>query len=193
MRRRVLLLAGLPALASCAGPPLTIYTLALPPATGPDPQLGRKPVVIAVSRITLQSDVDGTDIILRDGTVLRRSLTGRWGTRLSTGIAQRLADRLAERYTQALVTTSPLTDAPDVTLRINVSRLDIAADGTAVLEADWLVIPRNPRLPERQQRTRIVLQAPVATDADVVAVTGTLTDRLAEAVAQGIVREAARS
>jgi uncharacterized protein len=85
------------------------------------------------------------------------------------------------------VTTSPLSDTPTVSIRINVSRLDIGADGTAVLEADWMVVPASQRLPVRQQRVRVALQGPVATDQDVVTLTGQLADGLAAAIDAGAV------
>jgi hypothetical protein len=175
-------------LAACAGPPLTTYTLTLPPPSGPETPLGRRPAVIAVSQITLPNDVDSNDIILRDGSVLRRSMTGRWGSRLSVGMTARLTGRLAARYPQALVTSAPLTDAPSVSVRIAISRLDISADGLAVLEADWIVVPANPRAPIRQERTRIALEGPVATDQDIVTLTGQLVDRLATGIDVGTPR-----
>ncbi|MBS0639374.1 MAG: membrane integrity-associated transporter subunit PqiC [Proteobacteria bacterium] len=173
------------ALAGCAGPPLSTYTLSLPPSPAAEAPLGPAPKVIAVSRVVLQSDMDGTDMILRDGSVLRRSLTGRWGSRLSVGMTDRLTERLAARYPRAVVTTTPLTDAPTVSIRVTVGRFDIDTAGNAVLEAAWLIVPANPKLPVRQDRTRITLQAPVATDQDVVDVTGALVDRLAARIDPG--------
>ena len=180
MRRRSLVGFGAAAmLAGCAGPPLALYTLSLPAPTGPEAPLSGKPFVIAVSRILLPTDVDGTDLILRDGPTLRRSLTGRWASRLSVGMTNRLTERLAARYPQALVTSSPLTDTPAATVRVNVTRLDIGTDGSAILYAEWVVVPANPRLPVHQQRARIALQGAVGTDPDIVALTGALVDRLA--------------
>ena len=175
-------------LAGCAGPPLTIYTLALPPSTGPDTPLGKKPWVIAISRVTLPNDVDGSDILVRDGSVLRRSMTGRWGSRLSVGVTARLADRLAARFPQALVTVTPLTDTPNVSIRININRLDIEADGTGVLDADWMVVAANSHIPVRQQRVRITQQGSVTTDADIVNLLGALIDALAADIDPGTLR-----
>ena len=176
---------GLPAfvavalLTACAGPKLVTYTLTLPPATTPDTLLARKPMVISVSAITVPNDVDGTDVIVRDGSILRRSPAGRWASRLSVGVTSRVAERLAERYPQMLVTTTPASDTPTMSIRINISRLDVGADGTGVLEADWTTVPADPRQPEGQQRVRIVQSGSVATDADVVALVGQLIDALA--------------
>ncbi|MFL5283403.1 MAG: membrane integrity-associated transporter subunit PqiC [Rhodopila sp.] len=175
-------------MAACAGPALNIYTLSLPASSGPEPPIGGKPTVIAVSRMTLQNDVDGTDLMLRDGSTLRRSLTGRWASRLSVAMTNRLTERLAARYPRALVTSSPLTDTAALSIRINVSRLDINTDGSAVMDADWLVVPANTRLPVRQERSRLALQGSVATDPDIVALTGALVDRLASDIDVGAVR-----
>jgi uncharacterized protein len=166
-------------LTSCAGPRLITYTLTLPPATTPDTLLVRKPIVISVSAINVPNDVDGTDIIVRDGSVLQRSRTGRWASRLSDGVTSRLAERLAERYPQMLVTTTPVSDTPAVSIRINVSRLDIGADGTGVLEADWTTVPADPRQPERRRRVPLVQTVSSPPHADVVALVGQLIDALA--------------
>ncbi len=186
-RRGLFALAGGSVVASCAAPPLSLYTLSLPAAAGPEAPLGGKPAVIAVTRLTLPSDVDGTDLILRDGSTLKRSLTGRWASRLSVGMTTRLTERLAARYPRALVTASPLTEAPAVSIRIAITRLDISTDGSAVMDAEWVVVPANPRVPVRQQRARIALQGAVATDADIVALTGALVDRLAADIDVGAI------
>jgi len=179
-------------LVGCAGPKLVTYTLTLPPTTTPERMLPRKPLVISVPAITVPNDLDGTDIIVRDGSVLQRSRAGRWASRLSVGVTARLAERLAERYPQAVVTTTPVSDTPALSIRINISRLDVGADGTGVLEADWTIVPGNPRQPERQQRVRIVQSGAVATDADVVALLGQLVDALAADIDAGPLPAASR-
>ena len=101
-------------LASCATPPLTLYTLGAPPIAADTAPLGRRPVVIAVARVTVPDELDTEDIVVRDGSTLRRSTRGRWASRLSLGITDRLTERLAERRPDALVTDRPLTDTPSV-------------------------------------------------------------------------------
>ena len=82
-----------PLLASCAGPPLTLYTLdTLGPASDAAP-LGRRALVIEVSRVSLPNAFDTEDILVRHGSVLQRSAQGRWASRLSAGITGLLAAR----------------------------------------------------------------------------------------------------
>ena len=84
-------------------------------------------MVIAVSRITLPNDVDGTDIILRDGSVLRRSLHRAVGQP-----PVRRHDYAADGTAGGALSAgagddAPMTDTPAVSVRIAISRLDIGA------------------------------------------------------------------
>ena len=60
------------------------------------------------------------DIIVRDGSTLHRSRQGRWASRLSLGITDRLTERLAQRWPRALVTDRPLTDRLRTRVLINI-------------------------------------------------------------------------
>jgi uncharacterized protein len=172
-------------LAACAAPPLTLYTLATPSHRADAPPLGRAPVVIAVGRVTIQDELDTSDIVVRDGSTLRRSPLGRWASRLSLGITDRLTERLAQRYPNALVTDRPLTDTPSERILVNIGRLDVTTAGVATLDADWMVVPRNPARPTRRNRLHVSVTGPVATDQDVVTLVGVLLDRLAGAIDAG--------
>ena len=171
-------------LASCASPPLTLYTLGTSPASDAVP-LGARPVVIAIARVTMPDDLDTEDIVVRDGSTLRRSTKGRWASRLSLGITDRLTQRLAERRPDALVTDRPLSDAPTDRIQVNIGRLDVTSAGIATLDADWMIVPRNPRVPTRRDRGHFTASGPVATDADVVALLGKVLDQLAAAMKIG--------
>ena len=177
----LLLLCGI--LAACAAPALTLYTLGAPPAASPADSLGRTPVVIALARVSIQDDLDTEDIVVRDGSVLRRSHRGRWASRLSMGITDRLTQRLAARYPGALVTDRPLSDTPADRVLINIGRLDVTSAGVATLDADWLVVPRDANAPTERNRAGFSMAGPVATDQDVVALIGALVDKLADAIA----------
>jgi uncharacterized protein len=170
-------------LTCCSSPPLTLYTLGAPPAASDATPLGRKPVVIAVARVTVPDELDSEDILVRDGSKLRRSLLGRWATRLSLGVTDRLTDRLAERHPDALVTERPLTETPSYRILVNISRLEVNAAGIATLDADWMVVPRDAAMPPLRDRGHFSLSGPVATDQDVVTLMETLVDQLADAIA----------
>lgn len=172
-------------LASCGAPPLTLYTLGTASQGGEARPLGRTSVVIAVARVTIPDELDMTDIVVRDGSTLRRSALGRWASRLSLGITDRLTERLGQRYPDALVTDRPLTEAPSERVLVNIGRLDVSTAGVATLEADWMVVPRDPARPTRRNRLHVSVTGPVATDQDVVTLVGTLLDRLAGAIDAG--------
>jgi hypothetical protein len=174
-------------LTTCAAPPLTLFTLGTPPAEGATAPLGRAPlgkvpVVIAVARVTIPDDLDTADVVVREDSTLRRSSLGRWASRLSLGITDRVTERLGQRYPSALVTDRPLTETPSARVLINIGRLDVSASGMATLDADWLVVPRDPRKPSRRNRVHVSLAGPAATDQDVVTLMGKLVDTLAAAV-----------
>jgi uncharacterized lipoprotein YmbA len=167
---------------SCAAPTLTLYTLDAPGMTIEQAPLGDKPVVIAVARVTVPDQLDTEDIVVRDGSTLRRSRLGRWASRLSLGITDRLTERLAAQRPDALVTDRPLTQTPTERILINISRLDVTAAGTAVLDADWLIVPRDPAEPTRRDRGQFSVTGPLGTDQDVVTLVGLVVDKLAGAI-----------
>ncbi len=166
-------------LAACAAPPLTLYTLETTPSPMAALPLGKKPLVIAVARITIPDELDTENIVIRDGNTLRRSTQGRWGTRLSLGITGRLTQRLAERRPDALVTDRPLTETPAYRVLINISRLDITPAGEATCDADWLIVPQDSAKPARRDRAHLTATGRAATDQEVVTLISTVLDQLA--------------
>jgi uncharacterized protein len=179
-------LLGYLLLGACTPPPLTLYTLGPPPEARPaGAQLGKKPVVIAVARVTIPDELDTEDIMVRDGSVLRRSSLGRWASRLSLGITDRLTSRLAARNPTALVTDRPLADVPSERVLINISRLDVSSASGITLDADWMVVPHDTSLPARRDRVHLTATGPVTTDQDVVSLLGGALDRLAESINLG--------
>ncbi len=167
---------------ACAAPGLTLYTLTAP--AGGDGALppGGHLVVVAVGRVTVPDEIDTEDLFVRDGSMLRRSSVGRWASRLSLGVTDRLSERLGERRRDLLVTARPLTETPAYRVLVNAGRLEVSAAGVAVMEADWLVVPANGRMPLERNRGVFTATGTVVTDAGVVALVGGLVDRLAEAI-----------
>jgi uncharacterized lipoprotein YmbA len=180
------LLVGCLGLATCAPPPLTVYTLDVPLAARAAAPGGTPVVVIAVARVTIPDELDTEDLVVRDGSTLSRSRQGRWSSRLSLGITARLTGRLAERYPQALVTDRPLTETPTDRVLVNIGRLEVTTAGAASMDADWLVVPRDTAAPSRRERAHITAQGATTgaagTDAGVVALLGNMLDQLAAAI-----------
>ena len=180
------LAAGL-LLVSCAAPPVTLYTLAVSPLAGPASPLARQPTVIAVTRVRLPDYLDSQEILVRHGTVLDPSHTGRWASRLSLSVTETLTARLARTNPDALVTDQPQSATPTYRLLIDISRFDLAigdtsAQGTVTLEANWLIVPTDAALAERRNRVRIELAGPMRSDAEVVVLTSLALTRLATAI-----------
>jgi uncharacterized lipoprotein YmbA len=171
---------------SCGAPPLTLYTLGGPTTASdpppPRPPLGRKPTVIEIVRVTIPDEIDTEDILVRSGSTLRRSERGRWASRLSLGITDRLTGRLAASRPDALVTDRLQGEVPTYRVLINISRLDVITGGVATLEADWLIAPHDPATPTRRNRARFTVTGPVATDQQVVTLEEKLLDQLAGAI-----------
>lgn len=172
-------------LASCGAPPLTVYTLGPPATASVAAPLGPAAVVIAVTRVSIPDELDTEDIVVRDASTLRRSRSGRWASRLSLGITDRLTQRLAERRPDALVTDRPLNETPTERVMVNISRLDVTAARVATLDADWLIVRRGTTAPPRHDRAHFSAIGPVATDQDVVTLVGKLLDQLAGAIEIG--------
>jgi len=170
-------------LSDCAAPAVTLYTLGVPSAAPDTVPLGSKPVVIAIARVSLPDELDTEDLFVRDGSMLRRSHQGRWASRLSLGITDRLTERLMRRRPDALVTDRPLTETPAYRVLINIGRLDVSTDGRATLDADWLVVPNDATLPALRDRGHFAIAGSVATDQDIVTLVGLVVDRLADAIA----------
>jgi len=169
-------------LGACAAPSLSVYTLRTPATAHDRPPLGKTPVVIAVSRVTIPDELDTEDIVVRDGMTLRRSRLGRWASRLSLGITDRITQRLAARYPGALVTDRPLTATATDRVLINISRFDVGTTGATTLDADWVVVPHDPAKPTRRDRLHVATTGSVASDQDVVSLMGASLDRLAGAI-----------
>ena len=175
------------ALAACAAPPVTLYTLDQASPGAADLPLGQRPTVIVLDRVTLPDYLDTQDIVVRRGAVVETSHRGRWASRLSLEVGQLLAARLGRTRPAALVTDQPQTSAPSYRIAVDIGRLDLAGaagstQGAATLEADWQIIPRDAAAPILRDRTHIEVTGPIATDRDVVALETAVLTRLAGAI-----------
>jgi len=169
-------------LAACAGPPLVLYTLGAGQASAEGGGLPSVPMIIAVDRIAIPEELDSEDILVRAGASLLRSAHGRWASRLSTEMTNRVTAQLAQRRPDALVTSAPQRQTPTYRIIITLSRFDITADGQAIVVADWLIVPKDPAEAARRDRTAFTTYGPVANDLDVVLLEGKALDRLSDAI-----------
>ena len=167
---------------SCASPPLSLYTLEPSDTLSRAVPLKNKAMVIEIRRVAIPDFLDTQDILVRDGNTLQRSTHGRWASRLSFGITHYLTGLLAARRPDALVTDQPQTEAPNERIFIVINTLDVTSAGTATLEADWTIVPRNPGLPTRRQRGRFSASGSVASDQDVVTLMQMVLTQLAAAI-----------
>ncbi len=173
-------------LASCAAPPVTLYSLGASEVRGALAPLRPQSTVIELARVTLPDYLDTQDILVNRGSALASSHTGRWASRLSLGVTDLLAGRLAQSRPEALVTDQPQSTAPSYRLLVNISRLDVvaesAASGRASLDADWLIVPRDPARATARDRIRLSTTGPAGTDQEVVALETALFSKLADAI-----------
>jgi cholesterol transport system auxiliary component len=170
-------------LAGCAAaPPLRLYTLGDPPLSEDAPPLPREATVIEVDRLSLPDDLDSDDILLRNGNFLERSPTGRWASPLSVLATDLVTSRLARRAPDALVTDQWPAKSPDYQVMIHVARLDVTANGLAVMDANWQILAGASGKRALQNRVEIRLTGPTTTDSDIVRLETALFERLADAI-----------
>ena len=179
--------AALASVAACASPPVTLYVLgAAGGGSGAEPGTTRSgPMVIELARLSLPDYLDNEDIVVRQGSTLQVSHTGRWASRLSEGATALITARLAQTRPGVLVTRQTQAVTPAYRIRINISRFDVATAGSTVdasLDADWSIVPGDPGRAPRRDRTHLSASGPGGSDQDVVAIQTTLLSRLADAI-----------
>ena len=168
---------------SCASPPLNLYTLeASDAAARVTPSVG-KVKVVEIRRAAVPDFLDNQDILVRRGSTLVRSSQGRWASRLSLGATHFVTGQLAQRRPDILITDQPQIEPPDYQVFLTISTLDVRATGTATMEADWLIVPRNAALPSQRKRGGFSATGSTATDQDVVSLNTALLQQLTDAIA----------
>ncbi|WP_323990209.1 PqiC family protein [Nguyenibacter sp. L1] len=168
--------------AGCASPPVRFYTLGAPAiAAGAEPAgpVGPAARTVTVDRVVLPDYLDGQDLVVRTGNRILRSDRGRWASRLSLGATDLITARLGQARSDLFVTDQPQVLPAAWRLAVNVSRLDVTRDGTASLDADWSIIPHDPRAPILHQRAFVTRDGSAATDDDTARLTEAVLDQLA--------------
>jgi len=123
------------ALAGCAGgPPVRTFVLsaALDPQTYP------------VQPVLLPDYLDTEEILVRNGLhELQASATGRWGERLSAGIAHSLSAALVLRLPGYRLEPGRPRDKAARQVIVDVEAFDVWRDGHCALSASWTILERE--------------------------------------------------
>lgn len=180
------LLCGCALLTSCASPPLRLYTLGMPSDQAVrQPHLPRAST-IEISRTVIPDYLDSQDIVLRNGEEIVRSPKSRWATRLSLGITDLITNQIATFHPNELITDQPLADAATLRVQVNISRLDVDANGSVVLDANWAVLPQDPNKPLIRDRVHLSETGDVSTDAAIATLMRKVIIELANHVNQSV-------
>lgn len=142
--------------AACSStPPRRIYVLT--PSINPTTAIVQEPTQdggqtaqkqrLEVRRILVPDYLDNTDILMRSGSnEVKASATGRWGERVSLGLAHALGADLAVRMPLYSIVWDDASNAQQQ-LRITIDALDLLRDGRCVLSANWSIVDRDSSIP----------------------------------------------
>jgi uncharacterized lipoprotein YmbA len=148
---------------------------------------------IELMPVTIPDYLDTTDIMLRSGaSELTASPTGRWGERLSAGLARSLAADLQSRLPTTLVTLTAPFDKKLRRATVDVEAFDIWPDGHCVLTARWTILDADGQTVLISARASFVTPAQtaggVAGDAAIVASVSSAVGQLADQIAAAAAR-----
>jgi len=189
-----LLAVGLLALAGCgSGPPPRVYVLgaAADATRGVTSEAGLP--VMQLKPVSLPDYLDTTDIQLRDGgNELKSSTTGRWGERLSVGIAGALREDLTRRVPGVVVALTEPVQTPTYSLLVNIDAFDIHPDGTCVLAVRWTILGEDNKTILANRKATIIADvrrsSSGTTDEAVVMAMGGAVNQLADHIAVDLSR-----
>jgi uncharacterized lipoprotein YmbA len=171
-------------LASCSSPSPALYTLEAPP--GPVRRAG--PKVMELRAIALARYLERSQIV-RSSENFRVDVLPNdwWAEPLDAMIGRVLARALTQRLPGSTIylENSAISAEPDVTLQVNIQRLDQGSDGAVHLIAQYAAVRRT------SETHAVTIDVPVRgpATADLIAAMsaaiGQLADRIAASVAAG--------
>ena len=133
------------ALAGCAGGPSVrtfVLSAALDPQTYPVP--AQAAPAVQVQPVLLPDYLDTEEILVRNGLhELQASATGRWGERLSAGIAHSLSAALVLRLPGYRLEPGRPRDKAARQVIVDVEAFDVWRDGHCALSASWTILERE--------------------------------------------------
>lgn len=187
-------LPGLLMLLGCgSSPPQTVYVLgaAADPVPGVTSVSGRP--VVELKPVTVPDYMDTTDILLRDGqNALKSSQTGRWGERLSVGIARALREDLTTRMPAIEMAQGDPVQPPTRTLLVDIAGFDVRPDGRCVLAAHWTVLGEDSKTVLASERATIIANITQSTggmaDPAIVSAMAGAVGQLADHIAMNVSR-----
>jgi len=180
-RRYVLsLLAALPA---CSSPNPTLYTLAVVPGA----THAGAPRVIELRAIALARYLERSQIV-RSSEDYRLDVSGNewWGEPLDAMMGRILVQELTERLPGSTIfaENTAISVTPDVSVGINLQRLDMDRTGTLVLIAQVALSGRM----TTARNLRLTVTPPSTDTSGLVSAMSTATGQLADAVAAMLAR-----
>ncbi len=182
-RRVILAGAGALLVASCRAAPTRYYTLVAQPGTVIDRPLP----IVAVRQVQIAKYLDRPQVVRRKSAFeFSVSDLDEWAEGLDQMATRVLIDDLAQRLprTQIARTDGALAPASGTLVAVEIDRFDPDPDGTAVLEARWLI--RREDIAGEVRSEQIAVPAPSGDYAALASAMsdalGQLSDRLAAAL-----------
>ena len=183
-------------LAGCASPSPNLYTIApvgAADATAQPSTTGEKAgaQVVLLQQIGLARYLERPQIVRSsENYKLDVSSNDWWGEPLSAMLSRVLVEELGQRLPQSTVLSESgaVTAAPDVTVELNISRLDLDATGDLILEAQASIDGKAQKAPVLQHFRFSVQPSGPGVQEQVAATSaalGQLADKLAPTIQAG--------
>jgi uncharacterized protein len=182
---RLAIVPLLVAISACSTPNPTLYTIA--PVEGA--VRSGAPKVILLQQIGLARYLERSQIVRSsENYKLDVMANDWWGEPLGAMMSRVLVDELGQRLPQSVVLSEngAVSSSPDVTIELNLRRLDADAAGNLVLQAQASVNFSRQRTPVLQS-FRFVVTPPTSTVAGEVAAISKATGQLADGLASMLV------
>jgi uncharacterized lipoprotein YmbA len=170
------------ALAGCASPTPTYFTLAAMPGVA---QSSRHALTVELRRVSVPGYLDRSEIVhsTADYTV-RSSDRERWGEPVSDMVDRVFTENLVQRLPGASVFTESgaISTRPDMVVEVDLLRLDADATGQVVLLAQ-VAVRREQDEHARAETVRLTALPATGSTRDLVAAESSLLGQLADRVA----------
>ncbi|MUG09914.1 PqiC family protein [Commensalibacter melissae] len=178
-------------LGGCSAPPLKYYTFnenIINQSTNKITQYSETSPTIIITPITVPDYLDTTDIVTRENSSLHHSVNGRMSSVLSVAVTDYVTHLLSVKNPTLFITNQRQVGMPTSQILINISHLDVQnlgnQNGSAILEADWSIIPRNEHLPINKQKGTFFASGSIASDSDVIKIEQALLIKLVNQISK---------